>query len=86
MGKIRHKFSKTTKVILCITPVIALFSLAFLAQKIYAYNGQNEITANDIRYYDPEGCAKDGGGKFTKLAGSDTDEKVWNYLRSNGKL
>lgn len=84
MSKNRHKLNKTTKIILCVTPIITLFSLAFLAQKIYAYNGENEITANDIRYYDPEECAKDGGGKSTKLAGDDTDEKVWNYLISQG--
>lgn len=84
MSKTRRKFSKTTKIVLCITPIITLFSLAFLAQRIYAYSGQNEITANDIRYYNPEECAKDGGGKFTKLAGDDTDEKVWNYLISQG--
>lgn len=84
MRKIRHKLNKKTKIILCILPIITLFALAFLAQKIYAYNGKNEVTANGIKYYDPEECAKDGGGISTHLAGNTVDEKIWNYLISLG--
>jgi hypothetical protein len=84
MAKSRRKFSKKTKIILAIIPITLVFAGTFLAQKIYAYRGKNEFNANGIRYYDPEECAKDGGGKFTKLSGSNTKEKIWNYLISKG--
>ncbi len=84
MTKRRHKLSKKTKIILAIIPIVLVFAGAFLAQKIYAYSGKNEFNANGIRYYDPEECNKDGGGKFTKLPGDNTEEKIWNYLISLG--
>lgn len=84
MSKNRRKFSKKTKIILAVIPIVLVFASAFLAQKIYAYSGDNEFNANGIKYYDPDNCSPDGGGSSTKLPGNTLEEKVWNYLSARG--
>lgn len=84
MKKFRRKLSKKAKILLCIIPVVIICAATFLAHQIYAYSGENEFNANGIKYYDPDGCAKDGGGTSTKLAGNTIEEKVWNYLIAKG--
>lgn len=83
MIRVRRNDIKKIKAILSVLPILALFSVICLSQKIYAYN-QDEHYSTEIKYYEPEGCNSDGGGTSTHLAGGDIPEKVWNYLISKG--
>ncbi len=84
MSKIRRKLRKQKVIICAALTVFTLLALSILTQKIYAYSGRNEFTANGIKYYDPQECAGDGGGTSTHLEGNTIDEKIWNYLISKG--